>query len=39
MKDEIFENDVELTADTVDAELEAMNELSRRGEELEAILV
>ena len=37
MKDEIFENDVELTADTVDAELEAMNELSRRGEELEAM--
>ena len=38
MKDEIFENEVELTTEIeVDAELEAMNELSRRGEELEAM--
>ena len=38
MKDEMFENEVELTAEIeVDAELEAMNELSRRGEELEAM--
>ena len=37
MKDEIFENEVELTTEVVDAELEAMNELSRRGEELEAM--
>ena len=34
MKDEIFENENELV---IDSELEAMNELSRRGEELEAI--
>ena len=38
MKDEMFENEVELTTEIeVDAELEAMNELSRRGEELEAM--
>ena len=34
MKDEIFENENELV---IDSELEAMNELSRRGEELEAM--
>ena len=37
MKDEIFENEVELDTEIIDAELEAMNELSRRGEELEAM--
>ena len=37
MKDEIFENEVESTVEPVDVELEAMNELSRRGEELEAM--
>ena len=34
MKDEIFENENEIV---IDSELEAMNELSRRGEELEAM--